>query len=68
MFAVYPGQPNAPWAATAVEGAQAMGWNLLGNSWREHAEAVVLNRLGSKSLKKLMGNGMRLKVEAAWIL
>ena len=48
IFAVEASSTSQPRLVLAVEGAQAMGWNLLDNSWRRPVQTPVLEKLSSK--------------------
>ena len=52
---------------TAFEHAQAMGFNLLDDSWQKSKLLNLFSSLEPSQLKLLMGNGMHIKVEAAWM-
>ena len=60
--------PDEPRLVTAMEAAQAMGFNVLDSSWPQSMMKPIFERLRPRSVKELMGNGMHLKVEAAWMM
>ena len=60
--------PDEPRLVTAMEAAQAMGFNVLDPSWTQSMLKPIFEKLQPRLLKELMGNGMHLKVEAAWMM
>ena len=60
--------PDEPRLVTAMEAAQAMGFNVLDPSWTQSMLKPIFEKLRPIHLKALMGNGMHLKVEAAWVM
>ena len=54
--------------ATAFEHLQAMGWNCLDAQWPKTGLLPVLQECSPREIKLLSGNGMHLKVEAAWMM
>ena len=52
---------------TAKEHAQSMGWNVLDSEVPFTNMCSILNGSESNHLKLLVGSGMHLKVESAWV-
>ena len=69
LFICRAGDPlDEPRLVTAMEAAQAMGFNVLDSSWPQSMMKPIFERLRPRSVKELMGNGMHRKVEAAWMM
>ena len=54
--------------ATPLEHLQAQGWNCVNTLCPRTEYMPIFNTLSTCSLKRLSGNGMHLKVEAAWMM